>query len=141
MTKPVILTIDDDPEVLKAIERDLRRRYSANYRVLSASSGAAGLELLTRLEQRNEPVALFAVDHRMPQMNGIEFLTQAIRNHPAAKRVLLTAYADTDAAIRAINEIKLNHYLMKPWDPPEEHFYPVLDGLLDDWRGSYRPAV
>jgi thioredoxin reductase (NADPH) len=140
MTKPALLAIDDDPEVLRAVERDLRRRYSANYRVLSANSGLAGLELLKRLGQRNEPVALFLVDHRMPQMTGIEFLSQAIRNHAVSKRVLLTAYADTDAAIRAINDVKLNHYLMKPWDPPEQNLYPVLDDLLDEWQQSYRPA-
>jgi thioredoxin reductase (NADPH) len=140
MTKPALLAIDDDPEVLRAVERDLRRRYSANYRVLSANSGLAGLELLKRLGRRNEPVALFLVDHRMPQMTGIEFLSQAIRNHAVSKRVLLTAYADTDAAIRAINDVKLNHYLMKPWDPPEQNLYPVLDDLLDEWQQSYRPA-
>ena len=140
MTKPALLTIDDDPEVLRAVERDLRRHYSAEYRVLSANSGSAGLDLVARLDHRNEPIALFLVDHRMPHMTGVEFLTQAIRNHPATKRVLLTAYADTDAAIRAINEVKLNHYLMKPWDPPERNLYPVLDDLLDDWQQSWRPG-
>ena len=139
MAKPVLLTIDDDREVLRSIERDLRKRYSEKYRVLSASSGQAGLELLKRLDQRNEPIALFLVDHRMPQMNGIEFLAQAIRTHPGPKRVLLTAYADTDAAIRAINEVKLNHYLLKPWDPPEENLYPIIDDLLESWSEAYRP--
>ncbi|HUO31509.1 MAG TPA: FAD-dependent oxidoreductase, partial [Bryobacteraceae bacterium] len=139
MPKPVLLIIDDDPEVLKAVERDLRRQYAVNYRVLSADSGPAGLALLDRLRQRGETVALFLVDYRMPQMSGIEFLAQAISVFPNAKRVLLTAYSDTEAAIRAINEIKLNHYLLKPWDPPERNLYPVLDDLLGDWIASYRP--
>jgi thioredoxin reductase (NADPH) len=138
MAKPVLLTVDDDQEVLKAIERDLRRQYAANYRVLSANSGPAALELLQRLQQRNEAVALFLVDYRMPQMSGIEFLSRAIQLFPDARRVLLTAYSDTEAAIRAINEIKLNHYLLKPWDPPEQNLYPVLEDLLEDWQASYR---
>ena len=140
MAKPVILTVDDDPEVLRAIERDLRKRYGDRYRILSASSGAAGLDLLKKIEQRNEPVALFLVDHRMPHMNGIEFLAQARKLYPDPKRVLLTAYADTDAAIRAINEVNLHHYLLKPWDPPEEQLYPVLDDLLEDWQAGFRPG-
>jgi thioredoxin reductase (NADPH) len=140
MAKPILLTVDDDSEVLRAIERDLRKRYGDRYRVLSASSGPAALELLKKIEQRKESVALFLVDHRMPQMNGIEFLAQAIKIYPDPKRVLLTAYADTDAAIRAINEVKLNHYLLKPWDPPEQNLYPVLDDLLDDWHASFRPS-
>ncbi|HVX67759.1 MAG TPA: FAD-dependent oxidoreductase [Bryobacteraceae bacterium] len=139
MGRPVILAVDDDPDVLRAVERDLRRRYSERFRILSAGSGAAALELLPRLRERGEPVALFLVDHRMPQMNGIEFLSQALRDHPATKRVLLTAWADTDAAIRAINEIRLDHYLLKPWDPPDQNLYPVLDDLLDDWQASYKP--
>jgi len=138
MAKPVLLTVDDDPEVLKAIERDLRRQYAADYRILSAGSGPAALELLERLQQRNEAVALFLVDYRMPQMSGIEFLSRAIQTFPDARRVLLTAYSDTEAAIRAINEIKLNHYLLKPWDPPDHNLYPVLDDLLEDWQASYR---
>ncbi len=140
MAKPALLTVDDDAEVLRAVERDLRRRYADRYRVLSASSGAGALDLLVRVQQRNEPVALLLADHRMPQMTGIEFLSQATRLYPEARRVLLTAYADTDAAIRAINQVKLHHYLLKPWDPPEQHLYPVLDDLLDDWQGSYQPA-
>jgi len=140
MAKPVLLTIDDDPEVLKAVERDLRRQYAENYRVLSANSGQSALALLDRLQQRGEPLALFLVDYRMPQMTGIEFLSRAIPSFPDAKRVLLTAYSDTEAAIRAINEIKLHHYLLKPWDPPEQNLYPVLGDLLEDWQGSYRPA-
>jgi thioredoxin reductase (NADPH) len=129
MVKPVLLTIDDDPEVLKAVERDLRRQYAADYRVLSANSGQAALDLLDKLEQRGEPLALFLVDYRMPQMTGIEFLSRAIPAFPDAKRVLLTAYSDTEAAIRAINEIKLNHYLLKPWDPPEPSRAKPLPGV------------
>lgn len=139
MVKPVLLTVDDDAEVLRAVERDLRRRYAENYRVLSANSAQAALDLLDKLQQRGEPLALFLVDYRMPQMTGIEFLSRAIPSFPNAKRVLLTAYSDTEAAIRAINEIKLDHYLLKPWDPPEQNLYPVLDDLLEDWQGSYRP--
>jgi thioredoxin reductase (NADPH) len=139
MAKPALLTIDDDPDVLRSVERDLRRRYSDRYRVLAADSASAGLDLLRRVQHRNEPVALLLVDYRMPHMNGIEFLADALKMAPDSKRVLLTAYADTDAAIRAINDIKLNHYLMKPWDPPEEHLYPVLDDLLEDWQSNFRP--
>jgi thioredoxin reductase (NADPH) len=141
MAKPVLLTVDDDPEVLRAVERDLRRRYSERYRVLRADSGAAALEALRALKRRNDSVALLLVDQRMPQMTGVEFLGQAMEIFPEAKRVLLTAYADTDAAIRAINDARIHHYLLKPWDPPEEHLYPVLDDLLDDWMGSYRPPM
>jgi thioredoxin reductase (NADPH) len=139
MAKPGLITVDDDPDVLKSIERDLRHRYADRYRVLSANSGAAALALVNKMKQRDDAVALFVVDHRMPQMNGIEFLTNAIKLYPESRRVLLTAYADTDAAIRAINDVKLNHYLLKPWDPPEEHLYPVLDDLLEEWQASYRP--
>ncbi|MGA2889043.1 MAG: FAD-dependent oxidoreductase [Terracidiphilus sp.] len=141
MAKPVLLTIDDDPEVLRAVERDLRQRYADRYRVLRADSGAAALEALRGLKRRGDSVALLLVDQRMPQMNGVEFLGQAMEIFPDAKRVLLTAYADTDAAIRAINDARIHHYLLKPWDPPEEHLYPVLDDLLDDWMGSYRPPM
>ena len=137
--KPVLLAVDDDPAVLSAVERDLRTHYRDRYRVLTAGSGAAALGLLEKIRRRNETVALFLVDHRMPHMTGIEFLARAVKDFGDAKRVLLTAYADTDAAIRAINEIKLNHYLLKPWDPPEQHLYPVLDELLEDWQASYRP--
>jgi thioredoxin reductase (NADPH) len=140
MAKPVLLTVDDDAEVLRSVERDLRRKYGARYRILAADSGSSALDLLKRLEQRNEPVALFLVDHRMPHMTGIEFLGRAREVQPAAKRVLLTAYADTEAAIRAINEIKLHHYLLKPWDPPEQNLYPVLDDLLDEWQAAFKPA-
>lgn len=139
MAKPAILTVDDDAEVLRAVERDLRRKYGADYRVLRADSGQAALEAVRELKVRNNPVALFLVDQRMPGMSGVEFLKQAITLYPDAKRVLLTAYADTDAAIKAINDAGVDHYLLKPWDPPEENLYPVLDDLLDDWRADYHP--
>src|SRR5215469_5996659 len=139
MAKPVLLTIDDDPDVLRAVERDLRRKYAENYRILRDGSGPEALDLLRKLEQRNEPVAMLLADHRMPQMNGLEFLAEAMKIYPDACRVLLTAYADTDAAIQAINEIKLHHYLLKPWDPPEDKLYPVVDELLDDWLADYTP--
>ncbi|BCL78600.1 fused response regulator/thioredoxin-disulfide reductase [Ktedonobacteria bacterium brp13] len=136
MSKPTILLIDDEPEVLQAVERDVRGKYGRDYRVMKAISGQEGLSILQRIVVRNEPVALFLSDHRMPQMNGIEFLKQASALFPLAKRVLLTAYADSSAAIQAINDIKLDYYLMKPWDPPDEHLYPVIDDLLDDWRAT-----
>lgn len=139
MAKPAIITVDDDAEVLRAVERDLRRKYSADFRILRADSGQTALEIVRELKIRNNPVALFLVDQRMPAMSGVEFLEKAINHYPEAKRVLLTAYADTDAAIAAINEAGINHYLLKPWDPPEENLYPVLDDLLDDWRADYRP--
>ncbi len=134
MSKPAILTVDDDAEVSAAITRDLRSRYGADYRVVSARSGADALSLLTRLALRGQPVALIAADQRMPEMTGIELLEQARAQAPTAKYLLLTAYADTDAAITAINDIGLDYYLLKPWDPPQERLYPVIDGLLDDWR-------
>ena len=139
MTKPVLLTVDDDPEVLRAIERDLRRKYASNYRVLRAESGAAAIEIVRELKLRNNAVALFLVDQRMPGVSGVEFLEQAIELFPDAKRVLLTAYADTDAAIAAINAAGVNHYLLKPWDPPEENLYPVIDDLLEDWVATFPP--
>jgi thioredoxin reductase (NADPH) len=140
MTKPVLLTVDDDAEVLRAIERDLRRHYADRYRVLRADSGQVALDTLRQLKTRNDPVALLLADQRMPQMDGVGFLAEAMELFPDAKRALLTAYADTDAAIRAINDVKIHHYLLKPWDPPEEQLYPVIDDLLDDWSSSYRPA-
>jgi thioredoxin reductase (NADPH) len=140
MAKPVLMTVDDDVEVLRAVERDLRRRYAERYRVLRADSGATALEALRGLKRRDNPVGLFLADQRMPRMSGVEFLGQAMAFYPDAKRVLLTAYADTEAAIRAINDAKIHHYLLKPWDPPEEHLYPVLDDLLEDWQASFRPA-
>src|SRR5215469_15582062 len=139
MRNPVLLTVDDDPDVLHAIERDLKRRYEERYRVLRADSGPAALDLLRRLQQRNDTVALLLVDHRMPQMTGVEALQEAMKIYPNAKRALLTAYADTDAAIKAINEVRLHHYLLKPWDPPEQQLFPVLDDLLDDWLGDFHP--
>jgi thioredoxin reductase (NADPH) len=140
MPKPVIWTVDDDPDVLRAVERDLRRQYGDRYKVISADSGASALDGVKQLKLRNEPVALFLVDQRMPQMSGVEFLEEAIALYPDAKRALLTAYADTDAAIRAINSVRIDHYLMKPWDPPEERLYGVVDDLLDDWMASYHPV-
>jgi len=139
MAKPVLLTVDDDPEVLRAIERDLRHQYADRYRVLRADSGQGALETLRQLKTRNDPVALLLADQRMPQLDGVGFLSEAMNLYPDAKRALLTAYADTDAAIRAINEVKINHYLLKPWDPPEEQLYPVIDDLLDDWLSTYHP--
>ena len=140
MAKPVIWTVDDDADVLRAVERDLRRHYGDRYRVISADSGISALEATKQLKLRNEPVALFLVDQRMPRMSDVEFLEKAIELYPEAKRALLTAYADTDAAIRAINSVHIDHYLMKPWDPPEERLYGVVDDMLDDWQASYRPA-
>ena len=139
MAKPVLLTVDDDREVLRAIERDLRRKYAGEYRVLRAESGSAALEIIRELKVRNNPVALFLIDQRMPEMSGVEFLEKAIELYPDARRVLLTAYADTDAAIAAINEAGINHYLLKPWDPPEENLYPVLNELLEDWQAAFHP--
>jgi len=139
MSKPVIMTVDDEPEVLNAVERDLRRRYAAEYRIVKAASGAQALEAVKQLKQRNAPVALFLVDARMPQMSGTAFLIAAREIYPDARKVLLTAYADTDVAIAGINEVQLDHYLMKPWDPPDERLYPVLDDLLGDWSASFRP--
>ncbi len=137
--KPVILTVDDDPEVLRAVERDLRNRFGEHYRILRADSGETALKAVQQLQLRNDPVALFLVDQRMPHMSGVEFLEQAMQIYPQAKRALLTAYADTDAAIRAINSAKIDYYLLKPWDPPEERLYPQLEDLLDDWQASFRP--
>lgn len=139
MAKPVLLTVDDDIDVLRAVERDLRKRYAATYRIVRANSGEQALEVLQTLKLQNEPVALLLVDQRMPQMGGVEFLEQAVPLFPEAKRVLLTAYADTDAAIKAINLVRIDYYLLKPWDPPEQSLYPILDDLLDDWQASYRP--
>jgi thioredoxin reductase (NADPH) len=139
MAKPVIFAVDDEPSVLAAVTRDLRRHYGADYQVMRAGSGAEALESLRELRLRGEVVAMLVADQRMPEMTGVVLLREAITIFPTAKRVLLTAYADTDAAIRAINEVKLDHYLMKPWHPPEEMLYPVLDDLLDDWRANYQP--
>src|SRR6516165_1714793 len=140
MAKPVLMTVDDDAEVLRAVERDLRKRYAERYRVLRADSGASALQALHGLKKRNEAVGLLLADQRMPEMSGVEFLNKAILLYPDARRVLLTAYADTDAAIQAINQARIHHYLLKPWDPPEEHLYPVIDDLLEDWQAGYRPV-
>lgn len=140
MAKPVILTVDDDAAVLAAIERDLRARYRADYRIMKAGSGPEALEAATALAARNTPVALFLVDQRMPSMTGIDLLRAVRPLHPESRRVLLTAYADTDVAIAGINDIGLDHYLMKPWDPPEQRLYPVLDDLLAEWRARVIPA-
>jgi thioredoxin reductase (NADPH) len=134
MSKPTILTVDDDPMVSAAISRDLRSRYGADYRIVRATSGAEALTVLTRLALRNQSVALIASDQRMPEMTGIEMLEQAQTHAPGAKYLLLTAYADTEVAIKAINDIGLDYYLLKPWDPPEERLYPVIDDLLGDWQ-------
>ena len=137
--RTVILTVDDDPGVSRAVARDLRRRYGDGYRIVRAESGETALDTLRELKLRGDQVAAVLADYRMPRMNGIEFLEQAIDVYPSARRVLLTAYADTDAAIDAINLVDLDHYLLKPWDPPEEKLYPVLDDLLESWRaGSHR---
>jgi len=136
--RPVILTVDDDVHVLNAVERDLRRHYRQEYRIIKTRSGPEALETVKALKQRNDPVALFLVDQRMPEMGGTDFLAQAMTFYPDARKALLTAYADTEAAIAAINAVGLDYYLMKPWDPPEEKLYPVLDDLLSDWQASAR---
>ena len=138
MPHPVIMLIDDDQAVLNAVERDVRAKFGHEYRIVKAASGATALELLARLQQRDEIVALFLVDQRMPHMTGLQFLEQARELYPEAKRVLLTAYADTEAAIASINKLQLDYYLLKPWDPPEDHLYPVLTDLLDDWRSNVK---
>ncbi|MGH7452687.1 MAG: response regulator, partial [bacterium] len=136
MAKPHLLILDDEPHVLNAVERDLRQHYRDDYRIVKASSGAQALEMVRQLKQRNALVALFLVDQRMPQMSGTEFLDAARRLYPDARKVLLTAYADTEAAIVSINKIGLDHYLMKPWDPPEQNLYPVLDDVLSEWAAT-----
>jgi thioredoxin reductase (NADPH) len=140
-TRPAIVTVDDDPGVSRAVARDLRRRYGEQYRIVRAESGEAALDALRQMKLRGELVAVILADYRMPEMNGIEFLEQAMDIYPGARRVLLTAYADTGAAIDAINVVDLDHYLLKPWDPPEEKLYPVVDSLLDAWkRSDFRPV-
>ena len=134
MSKPVILTVDDDPMVSAAITRDVREQYGSDYRVLGATSGAEALTVLDRLALRDQAVALIITDQRMPAMTGVELLERAQPHAPTAKQLLLTAYADTDAAIRAINDVGLDYYLLKPWDPPDERLYPIVDDLLGDWR-------
>jgi len=136
MAKPVIMTIDDEPHVLNAIARDLQAHYRKDYRIVKAGSGDEALEAVQEFKKRNDPIALLLVDQRMPSMSGVEFMQEAMKLYPETKKVLLTAYADTDAAIASINAIDLDYYLMKPWDPPEERLYPVLDELLSDWLSS-----
>ena len=140
MRLPIILSIDDDPQVLQAIQHDLRQKYRKQYRILATSSAREALDSLTELKKKGEEVALFLSDQRMPDMTGVEFLTEARKVFPAAKRALLTAYSDIDAAVRAINEVQLDYYIAKPWDPPEEKLYPVLDDLLSDWQSGYHPS-
>lgn len=137
---PVILTIDDEPEVLRAVQRDLRSRYSSDYRIIGAGGGQEAIDTLKELATREGTVALILADQRMPQVSGVDVLEASLELFPSAKKALLTAYADTEAAISAINEVRLDHYIMKPWDPPEEKLYPILDDLLDDWRAGYRPS-
>ena len=136
MANPVILTVDDEPQVLNAIERDLRRKYGRDYRIIKAGSGEEALNVAKQLKQRGDPLALFLADQRMPNVSGTEFLDKAREFYPEARKVLLTAYADTEAAISSINEIGLDYYMMKPWDPPEQNMYPILDALLDDWQAT-----
>ena len=140
MAKPILLSVDDDSNVLRAIERDLRSEYGAAYRVIGSDSPTGALTLLKQLKVRNDSVALILADQRMPQMDGVTFLLEAMRMFPEAKRALLTAYADTNAAISAINQASINYFFLKPWDPPSEHLYPQLNDLLDDWQASHRPT-
>src|SRR5450755_2565192 len=140
MAKPILLSVDDDSDVLRSIERDLRSKYGAEYRVIGSDSPEGALDLLKQLKVRNDSVALLLADQRMPRMDGVEFLQQGMRIFPKAKRALLTAYADMSAAINAINQANINYFFLKPWDPPSEHLYPQLDDLLDDWQASYRPT-
>src|SRR5262250_3225856 len=140
-TRTAIVTVDDDPGVSRAVARDLRRRYGEEHRIVRAESGAAALEALREMKLRGDLVAAILADYRMPEMDGIEFLERAMDVYPGARRALLTAYADTGAAIDAINVIDLDHYLLKPWDPPEEKLYPVVDALLDTYlRSDHRPV-
>ena len=140
MAKPILLSVDDDADVLRAIERDLRSKYGAEYRVIGSDSPEQAVNLLKQLKLRNDSVALMLADQRMPHMDGVAFLQEGMQIFPEAKRALLTAYADTNAAISAINQANINYFFMKPWDPPHEHLYPQLDDLLDDWQASYRPT-
>ena len=140
MAKPILLSVDDDSDVLRAIERDLRSKYGAEYRVIGSDSPEGALTLLKQLKVRNDSVALLLADQRMPHMDGVTFLQEGMRIFPEAKRALLTAYADTNAAISAINQANINYFFLKPWDPPADHLYPQLDDLLDDWRATFRPT-
>lgn len=140
MAKPILLTVDDEPQVLNAVERDLRRHYRGDYRIVKAGSGQEALDAVRRLQERGDQIALFLADQRMPDMTGTDFLAQARKLFPDARKVLLTAYADTQAAIDSINSVGLDYYLMKPWDPPEQNLYPVLDDLLGDWLRTVPPS-
>ncbi len=140
MAKPILLSVDDDSDVLRSIERDLRSKYGAEYRVIGSDSPEGALDLLKQLKARNDSVALLLADQRMPRMDGVEFLQQGMRIFPKAKRALLTAYTDMNAAISAINQANINYFFLKPWDPPSEHLYPQLDDMLDDWQATYRPT-
>ncbi len=140
MAKPILLSVDDDSDVLRSIERDLRSKYGAEYRVIGSDSPEGALDLLKQLKVRNDSVALLLADQRMPRMDGVEFLQQGMRIFPKAKRALLTAYTDMNAAISAINQANINYFFLKPWDPPSEHLYPQLDDMLDDWQATYRPT-
>src|SRR5271155_2334280 len=139
MGKPVLLAVDDDVNVLEAVVQDLRREYGATYRVMRAAGGQAALDTLAQLKVRQDPVALILSDQRMPGITGVEFLERSRAIYPDCRRVLLTAYADTEAAIQAINSARIHYYLNKPWDPPEEKLYPVLDDLLETWKQGYKP--
>ena len=139
MKKPIILSVDDDQQVLRSLKRDLRSQYKDDYRIISTISATEALEAVAELKKKGETIALFLSDQRMPEMLGVEFLEKAKTFFPKAKRALLTAYSDTQAAIKAINDVQLDYYLLKPWDPPEEKLYPVLNELLEDWKLSYRP--
>jgi thioredoxin reductase (NADPH) len=139
MSRPIIFSIDDDPQVLRSISRDLRSQYGKEYKILSTTSANEALESLTELKNSSDVIALFLCDQRMPEMEGVKFLEKAKKIYPDAKRVLLTAYSDTEAAIKAINDVQLDYYLMKPWDPPEEKLFPVINDLLEDWQNNYVP--
>src|ERR1700753_443682 len=139
MERPIIFSIDDDAQVLRAITRDLRTMYGKEYKIISTTSANEALESLTDLKNSSDVVAMFVCDQRMPEMEGVAFLEKAIKIYQNANRVLLPAYSDTEAAIKAINDVQLDYYLMKPWDPPEEKLYPVLNDLLDDWQNDYIP--
>ncbi|MGH8927706.1 MAG: response regulator, partial [Acidimicrobiia bacterium] len=140
MGTPAILAVDDDPLVLASVQRDLKGRYADRYQVLGASSGKEGLEILNELIVSGDPAALLVVDQRMPEMTGVEFLEAARRLDRSSRRVLLTAYADTEAAIAAINRAGVSQYILKPWDPPEQLLYPLLDDELESWQADYRPV-
>jgi thioredoxin reductase (NADPH) len=139
--RPVILAVDDDANVLRSVQGDLRRKYARDYRIMAASSGAEALDLLARLKSSSARVSVIVTDQRMPGMGGVELLEKALEIYPDARSVLLTAYADTEVAIRAINRVRLDQYILKPWDPPEDHLYPVLDDLLEDWQANNRPEA